>query len=71
MRNISTRLFMKATRPGGVAVIVEAATDNKNRTAAEIRSIFTKNDGNLATCGSVSYMFHKKGPNHGFARLDR
>jgi YebC/PmpR family DNA-binding regulatory protein len=47
--------------PGGVAVIVEAATDNKNRTAAEIRRIFTKNDGNLATSGSVSYMFHKKG----------
>jgi len=47
--------------PGGVAVIVEAATDNKNRTAAEIRSIFTKNEGNLATSGSVSYMFHKKG----------
>ena len=47
--------------PGGVAVIVEAATDNKNRTAAEIRSIFSKNHGNLATSGSVSYMFHKKG----------
>src|SRR6188768_1027511 len=47
--------------PGGVAIIVEAATDNKNRTAAEIRSIFTKNDGNLATSGSVSYMFHRKG----------
>ena len=47
--------------PGGVAVIVEAATDNRNRTAAEIRSIFSKNDGNLATSGSVSYMFHKKG----------
>src|SRR6202049_3100571 len=47
--------------PGGVSVIVEAATDNKNRTAAEIRSIFTKNDGNLASSGSVSYMFHKKG----------
>jgi YebC/PmpR family DNA-binding regulatory protein len=47
--------------PGGVAVIVEAATDNKNRTAAEIRSIFTKNHGNLASSGSVSYMFHKKG----------
>src|SRR6201985_3716673 len=43
--------------PGGVAVIVEAATDNKNRTAAEIRSIFTKNSGNLASSGSVSYMF--------------
>jgi YebC/PmpR family DNA-binding regulatory protein len=47
--------------PGGVAVIVEAATDNKNRTAAEVRAIFTKNHGNLASSGSVSYMFHKKG----------
>src|SRR3982751_1044592 len=47
--------------PAGVAVIGEAATDNKNRTAAEIRSIFTKNSGNLASSGSVSYMFHKKG----------
>ena len=47
--------------PAGVAVIVEAATDNKNRTAAEIRSIFTKNAGNLASSGSVSYMFHRKG----------
>src|SRR5436305_5912102 len=47
--------------PGGVAVIVEAATGNKDRTAAEIRSIFTRNHGNLASSGSVSYMFHKKG----------
>jgi len=47
--------------PGGVAVIVEVATDNKNRTAADIRSIFSKNQGNLASSGSVSYMFHKKG----------
>jgi YebC/PmpR family DNA-binding regulatory protein len=47
--------------PGGVAVIVEAATDNRNRTAAEIRRIFSKNDGNLGSSGSVSYMFHKKG----------
>ena len=47
--------------PGGVALIVEAATDNKNRTAAEIRRIFSKNQGNLASSGSVSYMFHKKG----------
>jgi len=47
--------------PGGVAIIVEAATDNKNRTAAEIRRIFTKNEGSLASSGSVSYMFHKKG----------
>ena len=47
--------------PGGVAIIVETATDNKNRTAADIRAIFTKNHGNLASSGSVSYMFHKKG----------
>ena len=47
--------------PGGVAIIVEAATDNKNRTGAEVRSIFTKNNGNLASSGSVSYMFHRKG----------
>src|SRR3954464_14884452 len=47
--------------PGGVAVIVEIATDNRNRTAADIRSIFSKNHGNLASSGSVSYMFHKKG----------
>jgi YebC/PmpR family DNA-binding regulatory protein len=47
--------------PGGVAVIVEAATNNKNRTAAEMRRIFSKNHGNLGTSGSVSYMFHKKG----------
>src|SRR5207237_4623750 len=47
--------------PGGVAVIDEVATDNKNRTAADIRSIFSRNHGNLASSGSVSYMFHKKG----------
>jgi len=43
--------------PGGVAT----ATDNKNRTGAEIRSIFSQNNGNLASTGSVSYMFHRKG----------
>src|ERR1700716_3765747 len=47
--------------PGGGAVIVETATDNKSRTAAEICSIFTRNHGNLASSVSVSYMFHKKG----------
>jgi len=47
--------------PGGVAVIVETATDNRNRTGAEIRRIFTQNNGNLASSGSVSYMFHRKG----------
>lgn len=47
--------------PGGVAVMIEAATDNKNRTAADLRVIFSKNGGNLASNGSVSYMFHRKG----------
>src|ERR1700686_4830148 len=47
--------------PGGVAIIVEAATDNKNRTAADVRSIFAKNHGNLAASGAVSYMFRRKG----------
>ena len=42
-------------------MIVEAATDNKNRTAADMRSIFTKNHGNLGGPGSVSFMFHRKG----------
>src|SRR5438046_4681135 len=46
--------------PGGVAIIVETATDNKNRTGAEIRSIFGRHNGNLASTGSVSYMFHRK-----------
>ena len=47
--------------PGKVAVIVEAMTDNKNRTAANVRSAFTKGGGNVGTPGSVSYMFDKKG----------
>lgn len=47
--------------PCGVAVIVEANTDNKNRTAAEVRHIFDKAGGNLGTSGCVSYMFDKKG----------
>jgi len=47
--------------PGGVALIIETATDNKNRTAADLRLIFTKNHGNLASTGSVSYMFKRRG----------
>ena len=47
--------------PGGVAVLVEAATDNKNRSAAEFRAIFTKYHGHLAGTGSVAWMFHHKG----------
>lgn len=47
--------------PCGVALIVEASTDNKNRTAADVRHIFDKAGGNLGTSGCVSYMFNKKG----------
>jgi YebC/PmpR family DNA-binding regulatory protein len=47
--------------PAGVAVVVETLTDNKNRTASEIRSIFTKNNGNMGEQGSVAWMFKRKG----------
>jgi YebC/PmpR family DNA-binding regulatory protein len=47
--------------PGGVAIMVDSMTDNRNRTVAEIRHIFSKNGGNLGTSGAVSYLFEKKG----------
>ena len=47
--------------PGGVAVFVEALTDNTNRTVAELRHVFTKHGGNLSEPGSVAWMFSKKG----------
>jgi YebC/PmpR family DNA-binding regulatory protein len=47
--------------PGGVALLVEVTTDNRNRTVSEIRHAFTKGGGNLGEAGSVSWMFHKKG----------
>ena len=47
--------------PNGVAIIVNASTDNKNRTAADVRHVFDKFGGNLGTSGCVSYMFEKKG----------
>jgi len=47
--------------PGGIAIYMEAMTDNKNRTVSEIRHLLTKYGGNLATNGSVSWMFEKKG----------
>ena len=47
--------------PSGIAIIVDALTDNKNRTAANVRSAFTKGKGNIGTPGCVSYMFEKKG----------
>jgi YebC/PmpR family DNA-binding regulatory protein len=47
--------------PGGVAVLVELLTDNKNRTASEIRALFTKHGGNMAGAGAVKHQFHRKG----------
>jgi len=47
--------------PGGIAIIVEAATDNRNRTAAEVRTAFSKNNGNMGETGSVGFMFDRKG----------
>jgi YebC/PmpR family DNA-binding regulatory protein len=47
--------------PGGVAILVEVVTDNSNRTVSEIRHLFSRNNGNMGTAGSVGWMFHKKG----------
>jgi len=47
--------------PAGIAVYIQTVTDNKNRTVASIKSILTKNGGNMGTSGSVAYLFHKKG----------
>ncbi|HSE48087.1 MAG TPA: YebC/PmpR family DNA-binding transcriptional regulator [Terriglobales bacterium] len=47
--------------PGGVALLVEVSTDNRNRTVSEIRNAFSKNGGNMGEAGSVAWMFHKKG----------
>ncbi|HEY1271343.1 MAG TPA: YebC/PmpR family DNA-binding transcriptional regulator [Terriglobales bacterium] len=47
--------------PGGVAVLVDISSDNRNRTVSEIRHVFGKNGGNMAEAGAVSWMFHKKG----------
>jgi YebC/PmpR family DNA-binding regulatory protein len=47
--------------PGGVALLVNVTTDNRNRTVSEIRHVFTKGGGNLGEAGSVAWMFHKKG----------
>jgi YebC/PmpR family DNA-binding regulatory protein len=56
-----TELSYEGYAPSGVAIIVEAMTDNRNRTAAEVRHAFTKCGGNLGTDGSVAYMFDRKG----------
>jgi YebC/PmpR family DNA-binding regulatory protein len=47
--------------PGGVAVFVETLTDNRNRTASEVRHLFAKHDGNLGTSGAVAWLFERKG----------
>lgn len=47
--------------PGGVAILVECLTDNRNRAATDVRTAFNKNNGNMADAGSVSYLFNRKG----------
>ena len=54
-------MVLEGYGPGGVAVLVEAITDNKNRTSAEVRSVFTRFGSNIAGAGSVSWLFQKKG----------
>src|SRR5512138_1788326 len=51
----------EAYGPGGTAILMEIMTDNRNRTTGEIRSLLTKNNGNLGSSGSVAYMFKKLG----------
>lgn len=55
------KLSFEGYGPSGVAIVVEALTDNKNRTASSVRSTFDKYGGNLGTPGCVSYMFNRKG----------
>ncbi len=54
-------LLYEAYGPGGVALLIEVLTDNKNRSAAEIRNLLTKGGGSLGASGSVSYLFSRKG----------
>ncbi len=56
-----TEITYEAYGPGGVAILINALTDNKNRTAADIRSMLTKGGGNLGESGCVSYLFKRKG----------
>src|SRR5207237_6999702 len=51
----------EAYGPGGVAILVQVLTDNRNRTVADVRSIITKHGGNLAAAGAVAWIFHKRG----------
>lgn len=54
-------LIYEGYAPGGIAVLVCVLTDNKNRSAAEVRAVFSKNGGNLGSTGSVAHLFHRKG----------
>ncbi len=54
-------LMYEGYAPGGIAVLVEVATDNKNRTVAEVRHLFSKSGGSMGESGSVAWMFSKKG----------
>ena len=54
-------LILEGYGPGGVAVLVEGTTDNRNRSVSEIRHVFTKHGGNLGTAGCVSYLFSPRG----------
>jgi len=54
-------LIYEGYGPSGVAILVEAMTDNRNRTASEVRSTFSKHGGNMAEAGAVAYMFEQKG----------
>jgi YebC/PmpR family DNA-binding regulatory protein len=55
------QLYYEGYGPGGVAVLLEIMTDNRNRTAAEIRHIFSRRDGNMGESGCVAWMFNRKG----------
>jgi YebC/PmpR family DNA-binding regulatory protein len=55
------RITYEGYAPGGVAVLVEVLTDNRNRAASDVRYVFSKNGGKLGTSGSVSYIFERKG----------
>jgi YebC/PmpR family DNA-binding regulatory protein len=54
-------IFYEGYGPGGVALYIEAQTDNRNRTSSDVRAAFSKNDGNLGTAGSVGYLFKNRG----------
>ena len=56
-----TEAFYEGYGPGGIAIMVEVATDNKNRTVAEVRHLFTKHGGSMGENGSVGWMFERKG----------